>query len=156
MRHNSRCPRRSLRPTLAVICTLAALASCAMLASSSPACGQDDLSDTYQWKPVMIGGGGFTMGIVIHPETGDRYIRNDVNAAYRWDGEKREWRLLIRADNMPPNDPMLEAVQYNGAQSISVAPSDPNRVYLAWGTEPRKTARSGERGYTSIWFRNAL
>lgn len=36
---------------------------------------------------------------------------------------------------MPPNDSMLAAVIYNGAQSIAVAPSDPNRVYLAWGAE---------------------
>ena len=95
--------------------------------------GQQDVP--YEWKPIRLGGGGFTMGIVIQPTTGERYIRVDVNGAYRWDEAAKQWKLLIRDDNVPPGDPMVQAVQYNGAQSIAVAPSDPNRVYLAWGSE---------------------
>jgi hypothetical protein len=135
MKQDLRSPGQNPRVALATICTLASLTVVALATATSLAEDPEDISCTYQWKPVKIGGGGFTMGIVIHPGTGDRYIRNDVNAAYRWDREQSEWRLLIRTDNIPPGDPMLEAVQYNGAQSIAVAPSDPNRVYLAWGTE---------------------
>lgn len=69
----------------------------ACMAAPVPVMAADDvdISNEYEWKPIKIGGGGFTMGIVIHPTSGDRYIRNDVNGAYRWDPAAGQWRLLI-------------------------------------------------------------
>jgi photosystem II stability/assembly factor-like uncharacterized protein len=91
-------------------------------------------SESYVWRNVVIGGGGFVTGITFHPrEKGLMYARTDVGGAYRWDDAAQRW--------IPITDWIGAAdVNLTGIESLAVDPSDPNRVYLAAGTYTRGTA----------------
>jgi len=85
-------------------------------------------AQSYSWRAVAMGGGGFVDGIVFHPTAKDvMYVRTDVGGAYRWDDQKQEW--------IPLTD-WLGPTQWNftGIESIALDPSNSNRVYLAAGT----------------------
>jgi photosystem II stability/assembly factor-like uncharacterized protein len=101
------------------------------------------LSQPYQWRNVVIGGGGFVTGIVIHPQVRDLiYARTDVGGAYRWDGSKQTW--------IPITDSFSD-LDFTGIESLAVDPLDTNRVYLAAGIyENSKAAifRSDDQGRT--------
>ena len=99
----------------------------------------------YVWRNVVIGGGGFVTGIVIHPrERGLMYARTDVGGAYRWDSAAKGW--------IPITDWLgMADVDLTGIESIALDPSDPNRVFLAAGIYSRGNAailRSADRGKT--------
>ena len=52
-----------------------------------------DLSPTYDWKPMKIGGGGWATGLDVSPTTrGLMYVRTDVSGAYRWNAATASWR----------------------------------------------------------------
>jgi photosystem II stability/assembly factor-like uncharacterized protein len=102
-------------------------------------------SEPYVWRNVVIGGGGFVTGIIMHPrEKGLMYARTDVGGAYRWDSAAGEW--------IPITDWIgMADVNLTGIESIAVDPSDVNRVYLAAGTYsggPAAILRSTDRGET--------
>jgi hypothetical protein len=108
--------------------------------SSSPSS-----SVPYVWQNVVIGGGGFVTGIVMHPrERGLMYARTDVGGAYRWDSTTQEWVPLTDWIGMAD-------VNLTGIESLAVDPSDANRLYLAAGTYengPSAILRSADRGTT--------
>lgn len=95
----------------------------------------------YHWQNVVIGGGGFSPGIVFSvAERGLAYLRTDVGGAYRWDTRAKRWVPL--QDGQPQNS-------YMGVESIAPDPVDPNVVYLAAGMyfgEPAAIMRSADRG----------
>ena len=120
---------------------------CLLLWFSQLAIGQ-----TYQWKTVEIGGGGFVTGTVFHPtEPGLVYARTDVGGAYRLDTATNRW-IALNDDIGGLNNEM----QFLGVLSIGLDPNDANRVYLATGqyagTEtwklPSRIYRSTDRGLT--------
>ena len=100
-------------------------------------------SDPYAWSNVVIGGGGFVTGIIVHPrQKGLMYARTDVGGAYRWDTTAQRW--------IPITDGIGD-VDFTGIESLAVDPSDPNRVYLAAGIYSRGKAailRSADQGRT--------
>ncbi len=106
---------------------------------------QSPSSESYAWRNVVIGGGGFVTGIAFHPrEKGLMYARTDVGGAYRWDDTEQRW--------IPITD-WIGAVDVNltGIESLAVDPTDPNRIYLAAGTYTRGAAailRSDDQGRT--------
>src|SRR5690349_5684635 len=54
-----------------------------------------DLSSTYSWQPIRIGGGGWADGIIIsQTDPSVRFVRDDTGQAYRWDATKAEWMPL--------------------------------------------------------------
>lgn len=110
--------------------------------------------EPYIWKNVIIGGGGYVTGIVLHPKVPDlAFIRTDVGGSYRWDQASESW--IPMQDNIPPAEWNLY-----GADSIAVDPADASgqTVFLAtgkydapWAKTPGVIFRSSDRG--SMWER---
>ena len=78
---------------------------------------------TYNWKNVVIKGGGFVSGLVTHPNApGVVYARTDIGGAYRWNPTNNSWIPLL--DFAPDSNP-------GGVESLAIDPSDSNRLYIA-------------------------
>jgi photosystem II stability/assembly factor-like uncharacterized protein len=89
----------------------------------------------YNWKNVVILGGGFVSGIVFSPVEKDLvYARTDVGGAYRWNPADKSWIAL--------NDDLGRESNFAGIESVAADPVDANKVYLAVGT------------YTTSWVGN--
>lgn len=80
----------------------------------------------FNWKNVNIQGMGYVTGLVISPvSTYDVYIRTDVGGSYRFDRKSNQWI------------PLMDMFDTNychggiGVESVAVAPTLPNRVYVA-------------------------
>lgn len=86
--------------------------------------------ESYVWRPVAIGGGGFITGMAQDARGVTRVIRTDVHGAYRWDARLDRWVQMVIADHMPEAYRVQAGVN-EGAYEVAVAPSDPDRVYLA-------------------------
>lgn len=83
---------------------------------------------------MPLGAGGFVTGLAATTASVDAamYARTDVGGAYRWDPGTRTWEQLIRSsrlvgDSLSPDDYYV--------LSVAVAPTDPDRVYLAVGND---------------------
>lgn len=104
---------------------------------------------SYQWRNVVLGGGGFAPGIVFsHAERGLAYLRTDMGGAYRWDAKDGRW--------VPLQDDESEA-SYMGIESIAPDPVDADVVYMAAGMNARGPAaifRSQDRG--THWRKTAV
>lgn len=85
-------------------------------------------ASAYAWRPVPIGGGGFITGLSMDRLGLTRVARADVYGAYLWQEEKDRWVQLATSANMPD----AAAMTLNqGVYEVVVAPSDPNRIYMA-------------------------
>ncbi len=99
----------------------------------------------YHWKQVPLGGGGYIIGMQVHPDDGTvRYFRTDIGGAYRWNEAKQELEQLIFFG--------IEKSPYYGVGGIALDPNDADRVILAVGRycDPNETAIlvSNDRGST--------
>ncbi len=90
------------------------------------------------WKPLAIGGGGYIVGINLHPNGVDRIVRTDTYGAYIWRGNA--WAQLVTTASMPVEDRHVTGV---GAVDAVFAPSDANRVYLFFND---RLYRSDDKG----------
>jgi photosystem II stability/assembly factor-like uncharacterized protein len=106
-------------------------------ASSAPAVhGSGDMAGNvaYNWKNVVILGGGFVSGIIFSPVEKDLiYARTDVGGAYRWNQADKSWIAITDEFGRDSN---------SGIESFAVDPVDASKVYLAAGT------------YTGTWAGN--
>lgn len=93
--------------------------------TSTPA--PSNLSTTYNWKNVSIGGGGYVTGVYLHPRQKNlAYIRTDIGGFYRWDAPNKQW--------IPLNERLsLKDSNYYGGEALAVDPNDANIVYIAAG-----------------------
>jgi photosystem II stability/assembly factor-like uncharacterized protein len=90
----------------------------------------------YQFKNVVILGGGFVTGIEFSPAKKDLvYARTDVGGAYRWDPQGKVW--------IPLTDHFDRMSNYMGIESLAPDPVDPNKVYAAVGTYSQSWAGNG-------------
>ncbi len=110
----------------------------AILTLSIPTVLADDLSSTYQWKPVRIGGGGYVVGMVLHPfDSTVRYARTDVGNAYRWDRPTQQW-IPMRVRNSDGSGILsasaISAPSGYGIDAIAVDPANTSVVYLVFTT----------------------
>ena len=116
-----------IRPQLMVTLAFTLVAFAAAHAS--------DLSQSYEWKPVRVGAGGWVTGFVSHPlDANVRYCRTDAAGAYRWDAAKQEWfNMLVRNDDGSgvPAD-VAAAPTGQGVSSVAVDPKDVNVVYMVF------------------------
>lgn len=111
-------------------------------------------ADSYAFRTVAMGGGGFVSGLVFHPtERNLLYARTDVGGAYRWNADSDAW--------IPLNDDISQAdSQLQGVLSIATDARNPDRVYLAcgqylaWWARKGAILRSDDRGAT--WTRTEL
>jgi len=86
-------------------------------------------TQAYNWKPVVINGGGYVDGIVFHPNApGLMYCRTDIGGAYRWNAPNNSWTQLLNFVGYPNNQGSLM-----GTESIGLDLHDTNRLYLACG-----------------------
>ncbi|SDT89199.1 hypothetical protein SAMN05444156_0484 [Verrucomicrobium sp. GAS474] len=112
-------------------------------------CGFDtlrgtDLSASYDWKPMKVGGGGWVVGMDISPtEKNLIYIRTDVSGGYRWNAETSTWKQVVTSSSMPKE--YVEYGKYSGVDSLVSAPKDPNVAYMAFS---KQVFRSADRGET--------
>jgi hypothetical protein len=86
-----------------------------------------DVADTYSWSALEIGGGGYVTGIETH-SAGLVVARTDVGGAFVHDQESARWKPLLGFDRIA--DPLPGDYQ---VESIALAPSDADRLYLAAG-----------------------
>src|SRR5687768_15443626 len=85
-------------------------------------------SQNYNWKNVVINGGGYVPGIVFSPrEPNVIYARTDMGGAYRWNEATQSWTQLLA---WVPHDEW----NLTGVESIAPDPVNANVVYLAVGT----------------------
>ncbi|HXI70618.1 MAG TPA: LamG-like jellyroll fold domain-containing protein [Verrucomicrobiae bacterium] len=86
-------------------------------------------AQSYNWKSVVIKGGGFVTGIVPHPNaSGLMYCRTDVGGAYRWNATDGSWIPLQDYLGYPNEEWSLD-----GVESIALDPQDTNRLYMTCG-----------------------
>ncbi len=85
----------------------------------------------YNWGNVPLGGGGFVIGIHIHPKDPTvKYIRTDVGGAYKWDPTNSEWIPIT--EWIPFDNPSMY-----GVDGIALDPNDTETVYLCLGDSGR-------------------
>src|SRR3954468_24566591 len=112
-------------------------------------CRRHLAAQAYDWRNVTMKGTGFINGIVFSPAAPNVvYANTDMGGAYRWDQSVGKWTPLTDWIQGPD-----WSVNYNGAESIAVDPTDSNRVYLGLGTYmgPSAILRSSDQGRT--WLR---
>lgn len=103
-----------------------------------------DISDAYDWKPIKIGGGGWVVGMDIHPTQKDlRYVRTDVSGAYRWEPATSAWKQIVTSASMPAD--YVGYGRYLGVDSLVTAPSDPDIAYMAFGGQIFRSINRGEK-----------
>lgn len=94
-------------------------------------------TNTYTWRSVIDGGGGFVPGIVYSQTTpGLVYARTDIGGAYRWSDSLNQWIPLT--DMMTRNNS-----DFMGILSIALDPNDTNRVYMETGKYTQSWAGNG-------------
>jgi hypothetical protein len=105
--------------------------------NAQPYGASGDVSSSYTWNDLRIGGGGFVTGLVIHPTTPNLvYARTDTNGLYRWDEGSQTWTRLLRASRVPGlNDAMRNEYgkAETGVESVAVSKNNNQVVYAAVG-----------------------
>lgn len=84
----------------------------------------DDISNTYTWDSVKIGGAGFTSGIVAGQK--EMYLRTDVGGAYKYNYEEEKWEQMLAFLN--EEDRGLLSVK-----GIAIDPTNDDILYLLCG-----------------------
>jgi xyloglucan-specific exo-beta-1,4-glucanase len=84
-------------------------------------------TQTYQWKAVAMGGGGFVSAVIPSKnEQGLVYARTDVGGAYRWDKHQSLWVPLL--DWVSDQETGIL-----GVESLALDPQIASRVYMLAG-----------------------
>lgn len=99
-------------------------------------------NETYQWKHVAIGGGGMISGLSSDPGGKTFVVRTDVYGAYIWNARANRWSQLVTAASMPDTVRVQNGAAA-GIYEIVVAPSQPQRLYMAL---QGRVYRSDDRG----------
>jgi photosystem II stability/assembly factor-like uncharacterized protein len=121
-------------------------------AAGTPAVPAVRGSDT-MWAPLKVGAGGWITGIDACAAGATFALRTDTYGAYVGRPSGGEpWRQIVRADTMPP--PFVRRMGDSlgeGVYEIRVAPSDCDRLYMAYG---KRIYRSTNRG--AAWTETAF
>lgn len=85
----------------------------------------------YEWKPVAVGGGGFIMSHSWDKTGATHVIRNDTYGAHIFSASQNRWVQLVTSDSFPAAD-ITDETAGQGTEEVIVAPSNPDRLYLAF------------------------
>lgn len=88
--------------------------------------------DAYEWAQVPLGAGGFVTGISATDDGGRTivYARTDVGGAFRWDERRERWTQMLTSESVD------DAAESDASvASLAVAPTDPDVVYVAVGSD---------------------
>ncbi len=83
-----------------------------------------------EYRTIAQGSGGFVTGLDIHPTGAPMLCRTDVGGAYRWSNREDKWINIVTQQSL--KDYELGFFEYDGVASIVSAPSDGNRLYMAF------------------------
>ncbi len=101
--------------------------------------------ENYEWDNVSVGGGGYILGVTVHPQNPDLvYIRTDVGGAYRWDTIAQ--KMVPLTDWVP-----FEQSNLYGVYGLALHPEDENIIYLSLGkyiNRPGDVFKSEDQGKT--------
>jgi hypothetical protein len=132
----------------------ASLGAAAVAATAVPAAAHAKTSgrcdDAYDWRTVVINGGGYVPGIVFNEtEANLIYARTDIGGMYRWQEPTQTWKPLL--DWVGPDQ-----WGYTGVVSVASDPVEPKRVYAAVGTytndwDPNNGAVLHSDDYGDTW-----
>ncbi len=84
-------------------------------------------AQTYQWRSLPMGAGGFVSGLITSKQEQNLlYARTDVGGAYKWNATTANWTPLLD---------WVSATQsgFYGVESIAIDPHATNRLYLFAG-----------------------
>lgn len=99
-------------------------ANCHLLALFS---AQVTIAQNYHWDNVLIGGGGYVVGVKVHPKNADLiYVRTDVGGLYLWSKAKGR---LVQLFNWAPDSKS----NLYGIAGIALHPLDERIIYVASG-----------------------
>lgn len=114
-----------------------------------------DISDTYRWEPMKIGGGGWVVGMDIHPTaTGPKYVRTDVSGAYRWEPSSSSWKQIVTAESLPRE--YVAYGKYTGVDSLVSAPNGPDIAYMAYAGQIFRSTNRGEQWLPTSFAANSV
>ncbi len=147
---------RLLSPCVLALGTLAFLGGTANTSFAEPTSVEAD----YTFKQVKFGGGGYVVGIAIHPDKeGPMYVRTDVGGIYRWDDT--EWTQLFVLDSIPEEALNVTGTEDAGlgvprshvyhVEAIAIDPANPDVVIVGAGKfrdRPGVMLLSTDRGET--------
>ncbi len=98
------------------------------------------------WRPLRVGAGGFVSGLDI-ADDGTRVCRCDTYGAYIMERGGSEWKLIQTSTSLPVGEFGHEIGTQMGVTEVAIAPSDSNRIYMAWNGF---VYRSSDRGKTFV------
>ncbi|MDR1682949.1 MAG: T9SS type A sorting domain-containing protein [Candidatus Symbiothrix sp.] len=105
----------------------------------------------YLWRPLKVGGGGWVVGLWIHPTERDlMYVRADVSGAYRWDAANQTWKQIVTSTSIPSG--FVSYAGYEGVTSICGAPSNPNIAYMAFKNQVFKSVDRGDTWTSTNYY----
>lgn len=116
-------------------------------------------AQTYNWRPVRIGGGGNVTSIKAHPKVPNLYfITTDVGTPYRWNHAVQKWEDLMWYSKIPTTYWNWEAAAKCGDLAFDPSDATGNILYATHqtgkgtvpggGTSPGTVMKSVDRGAT--------
>lgn len=97
-------------------------------------------SNRPRWRPLLLGGGGWVVGLDISND-GQIIARTDTYGAYLYDKAANLWSQLVTIDRLPrelfgfypPIGARQVGHQYGGVFDIAAAPNKSNIIYMFYG-----------------------
>ena len=116
---------------------VAALCGAAIVAPAQLVAAPKAAAQSFTWKTVPWGGGGYIPAFLYHPKSPRiLYARTDVGGMYRYDYKAQKWIPLL--DDLSRSDADLM-----GVLAMAIDPNDPQKLYAACGLYISQWARKG-------------
>ena len=125
-----------------------------------------DLCNSYAWKPITLGAGGWVDGIIVSDSDPNvRFVRDDTGQAYRWDTAVSRWiPMVVQNDDGSGFGTAIIPSSFRGMYampaSFALDPNDNKVLYLyvrfggLWSRLPYNVYKSmdGGKNFTATKF----